>query len=148
MNASTASVVEGIGFRLFNAEADAAFVFHGWLEGYWPHFPGNIVMEKEEWRILYHRVLERILADENVRTIVAHAEGDSNGMLGFACSEPNVCLHWLYVKHPFRRVGIGRALLRQVVDDSGVVPCTHWAPPGPRTIFNLRYQPELLGKYK
>lgn len=139
--------VEGVAFRTFTA-ADEPFVFHAWLEGYWPHFPGNVVMGKPEWQLLYHRVVERILADENVRTIVAHAEGNADGLLGFACSEPTVALHWLYVKHPFRRMGIGRALLREVIDDSGIVPCTHWAPAGPRVTFNLFYQPELLGKYK
>lgn len=126
--------------------ADEPFIFRAWLEGYWPHFPGNLVMRKSEFMERWHRVIERILADPQTRTVVAHVEGKPEALLGFACAAP-VCVHWCYVKQPYRGLGIAQALLAKL---NRPRTCTHWSTSlytretwGP----DWKYAPHLLKEY-
>lgn len=90
--------------------SDEPFVYKAWLTGYWPHFPGRIIISECEFMQRWHRVIERILADKKTRTVVAHVEGEPDALLGFACGS-DACLHWAYVKQAFRRMRIAETML-------------------------------------
>lgn len=53
--------------------------------------------------------IERLLRD-NV-TLVAVATSHPDEILGYVVCKPSEAVHYLYVKAPFRRQGIGKALL-------------------------------------
>jgi GNAT superfamily N-acetyltransferase len=103
---------------------DEPFVYRAWLEGYWPHFPGGVVMAKGEYMQRYHRVIERILADARTRAMVAHVASEPDLLLGFAVGAAD-CLHWCYVKHAFRRLGVARALIAATTPDKA--RCSHYS---------------------
>jgi GNAT superfamily N-acetyltransferase len=127
--------------------ADEPFIFRAWLEGYWPNFPGNLVMRKSEFLERWHRVIERILADPQTRTVVAHVEGKPEALLGFACGCPE-CVHWAYTKQPFRKLGIGGKMLAEfgaALDMIGEGRCSHWFDGMER--LRWPYVPELLRRY-
>lgn len=119
---------------------DEPFIFKAWLEGYWEHFPGRVIVTRDEYMRRYHGVIERILADEQTRTVVAHVEGDADLLLGFACGDGATCFHWAYVKQAFRKQGIGSALLAASVTFAEVMDHFH-----PRA--RHEYDPTLLKEY-
>ena len=128
-------------------KSDEPFIFRAWLEGYWPHFPGRVVMSRGEFMERWHIIIERILADPKTRTVVAHVEGHPDMLLGFACGN-DTCLHWAYVKQAFRQMGIASALLQ-----SSPVSCegnghyiSHWCASLP-PLRHWHYAPELLNEY-
>lgn len=122
---------------------DEPFIFRAWLKGYWPHFPGNVVVSESEFMARWHRVIEKILADPRTRTVVAHVEGEPDSLLGFACGSDR-CLHWAYVKQAFRRMGICWKLT-DGVDAGGSCRVSHWNPHA--TTAGWPYTPELLKEY-
>ena len=68
-------------------------------------------------------VVDRCLTGPRV-VLVAHPEGDEDTILGWTCAELDV-LHYVYVKAPFRRLGIARTLLGRY---KPLTTCTHWTP--------------------
>ena len=119
--------------------SDAGFIYKAWLEGYWPHFPGNVIISKSEFMQRWHGVVEKILADPQTRTVVAHVEGQPDMLLGFACDGAS-CLHWAYVKQAFRKMGIGRGLTAGCFN-----VCSHFAPW--LNEHDFVYDPEPLRRY-
>ena len=133
----------GFSIRPMRSE-DEPFVFRAWLEGYWPHFPGNVVMSKGEFLRRWHTIIERILADRRTKTIVATVEGQPEALLGFACGSAE-CLHWCYVKQAFRGLGIGKAL--QSTADGDSYTASHWSGWLRRNAYGWQYTPDLLKEY-
>ena len=117
---------------------DMPFIFHAWLEGYWPNYCGAVADRKGSWCARWHGVLERILASQDTRTMVAHVDG---ALLGFACGDAR-CLHWVYVKQAFRGLGIASALLSELQPPT---VGSHWAPALARAGWD--YDPRLLREY-
>lgn len=60
------------------------------------------------------------LLDQGSRVIVATQdipEGERR-VMGYSVSEPHIpALHWLYVKRDYRKMGVGKALLRETIRD-------------------------------
>lgn len=124
---------------------DEPFVYRAWLEGYWQHFPGNVVMPKGEFMQRWHMMIERILADRRTVTVVAHIDGEPDILLGFACLMGDLnCglgVHWAYVKQAFRGMGVCSEMLRVPILQTII---SHW--PG-RDREGWHYVPELLKDY-
>lgn len=123
--------------------SDESFIYKAWLEGYWPHFPGNVVMTKSEFLTRWHRVIQRILADPRTKTVVAHIEGKPDSLMGFACGSDR-CLHWAYVKQAFRKLGIGAKCV-EAIFPNWFTMISHW--PGDLGGGAMVYAPELLKDY-
>lgn len=61
-----------------------------------------------------------IVARPGARVVVAVQELPEGGrrVMGYAVAEPRRnCLHWLYVKQAYRRLGVAKALLAEVLKD-------------------------------
>lgn len=80
-----------------------------------------------------HTLATALMKRDGTQVIVACNPKDMDQMLGYVVAEPERrVLHWIYVKHPFRRLGIGRNLVLAafggVGKGFGVLKVTHWTP--------------------
>lgn len=96
--------------RPANSE-DVPFVFNAWLKSF-RNSQFAKPMLNEIFYAEHHKVIEKILNHYDV--IVACNEEDKSQIYGFICAgytENIFTLHYVYVKQPFRKMGIGTALL-------------------------------------
>lgn len=92
--------------------ADEAFIFDSWLRSQWKldareKMPSTIFFAGQRQRI--DRLLPRS------RVIIAYSPADATEALGYVVAEASwktACVHWLYVKSTFRRLGIASRLLQ------------------------------------
>ena len=104
-------------------QTDRPLIFATWLRSYrhgslFPrHIPDPTFFEA------HHNVAEELLRRSSVR--VAHPPGDPEVILGWSCVETlapkgggssPIVVHYVYVKPAFRRAGVARRLLAQVVN--------------------------------
>ena len=90
---------------------DMGFIFSTWLKHYKQHSAITKNISNSVYYAKQHRIIERILARS--LTVVAHPPEQPAVILGYAVLEmarPNI-IHWVYVKGPWRRFGIAKALL-------------------------------------
>lgn len=131
-------------WRLRPADAeDEAFLCHSWLKSFRPsatEVPGVIYHRGQ------HEVIERLLG-RSIVTVACNPEDEAQ-IFGYLVHEkrgPVVVLHYVYVKAPFRRLGLARALLAHV----GAEGChyTHRTPAFARLARALRahFNPYLGG---
>ena len=94
------------------AEPDLGFVFDSWINSYRDaHAAGMIAYE--DWAAVMRQAIERVLARDGCELYVAHHPGEDDGktdLYGWAALEGQL-VHYVYVKRPFRRLGIARGLL-------------------------------------
>lgn len=97
-------------------QADIPFIFSSWLNSY-----RNSIASRHITKTVYfeehHKRIEVVAARSCV--IIAHDKDDPNQIFGWICVEPgNVpIIHYVYVKHPYRKLGIARSLLAEVPCD-------------------------------
>jgi GNAT superfamily N-acetyltransferase len=91
---------------------DESFVFATWLKSHRQSRFASVIPADAYFRG-HHLVIERILARPSVRATVAHPVGERDTILGYSVSEGST-IHWVYVKLPFRGLGIARALLGDI----------------------------------
>jgi len=90
---------------------DIPFITSSWLksfrDGYWARgIPNNIYYYNQ------HKILEQLLPKGIV--LVACNEQDPDQILGYVCAEvvdTALVIHYMYVKHPFRKFGIATKLV-------------------------------------
>lgn len=58
----------------------------------------------------YHALLERLLRTEGLTVTVACLKDDTDVVLGYAVSTGG-CLHYIFVKKAWRKIGLGKSLL-------------------------------------
>lgn len=101
---------EQIRFRPANEE-DISFIFSSWLKSFRnSQFAKNLV--NSVYFTEHHKVIEKIVKSSHV--IVACNEQDTSQIYGWICAQQVdgiFCLHYIYVKHPFRKMGLARALI-------------------------------------
>tara|TARA_R100000005_G_scaffold68197_1_gene36170 strand:- start:248 stop:709 length:462 start_codon:yes stop_codon:yes gene_type:complete len=90
---------------------DLPFLFSSWLKSYRSsHFAEKITntIYFED----HHKIIERII--ENSKVLVACNPSDPSQLYGYSVSgeeDEVLVVHFLYVKHTFRNMGIGKTLL-------------------------------------
>jgi len=85
-------------------ESDRPFVFDQWLESFrLSHAAGPFPMRM--YRPVYTTAINEILARPKVEVLVACSPDDEDELYGFICHEKRRApvVHYLYVKHIFRR---------------------------------------------
>lgn len=107
---------------------DLAFIASSWRRNYDSaentRCPGGIA----EYIETQGAVIDQCLASSNVT--VACPPERTEQILGWCCYRHGPVVHYIYVKPYYRRAGIGRALLKYVVDVSRTVYITHaWRRP-------------------
>ena len=90
---------------------DANFIFNSWLKSYrHSHFSrmiSNTIYYTEQ-----HKILEKLVKE--CKTVVACSEDDPNQLYGYINAgtiDGFLVINYIYVKHSFRNMGIGKALL-------------------------------------
>ena len=128
-------------------EEDRSFIFSSWLKSYrFSHFGEKITntIYFEE----HHKIVERLL--DNSKVLIACNESDPSQLYGYIVVEEEggiLVVHFLYVKHTFRNVGIGKTLLDAVghsTDKASVY--THHTRMADKlsSKYNFVYHPYLL----
>jgi hypothetical protein len=127
------------------SEADVPFIFNSWLKSYRNSSACRSVTNPVYFAF-QHRLIEDLLQHSFVK--VVHAASDSNQLLGYIVygeQEGIKIIHYVYVKHAFRNMGMCKMMLQ----DSGVVGgfYTHETPSGARAAEKLQlvYNPYLAG---
>jgi GNAT superfamily N-acetyltransferase len=93
------------------SEEDIGFIFNSWLKSfrhsYFAKVISNTIYYEEQ-----HKILEALIKASKV--IVACDEKDTSQIYGYAVGDEIdnfLIIHYVYVKHSFRNMGIGKALL-------------------------------------
>lgn len=101
--------------RLGNQER--RFVLDSWLKSYKNSHAAGLI-DAYRWYEVMVPQLELIFARPGVRTLIAHnperPADDYAGLFGFICGEPDSdprFVYYVFIKEPYRRLGIARGLL-------------------------------------
>ena len=135
-----------IRLRAATAE-DVPFIFNSWLKSYRQSlFARNIT--STVYFSEHHKVLENLLRNSTV--IMACDKQDPTTVYGYICAgkvDGVFVLHYVYVKHSFRNLGVGKALLNAFDHDVNTAAVyTHHTRMSERLApkYNLLYHPYLL----
>jgi len=128
-------------------DEDIPFIFNSWLKSYrFSHFGEKIT--NTIYFQDHHKVIERII--KNSKTLIACDPEDSSQLYGYivaAVEEGILVLHFLYVKHTFRNLGIGKTLLDALGHDkSSAAVYTHHTRMADKLAakYNFVYHPYLM----
>ena len=98
-------------------KSDTSFIFSSWLKSY-----RNSAFARNISNTIYfsehHDIIENLLACSDV--VVACNKNDQSQIYGYIVASKindKLTVHYIYVKHPFRRMGIGRYLLTSIRQD-------------------------------
>lgn len=98
-------------------ESDRSFLFSTWLLGLYHGNDWFKEIDKTVYFKVYKAVVEGIIAHSRVD--VACLPDDEDVVLGYVVYSGNT-LHWIFVKKPWRKLGIAKKLMPQ-----GITTCTH-----------------------
>ena len=94
--------------------ADHPFVGASWLKCLWKNSPFAKGVAHDTFFAHHKPLVERALVRASV--LVAHPHGDPDTIVGYlvheAAADGRACVQWVYVRAPWRRVGIARRLLQ------------------------------------
>lgn len=128
-------------------QEDVNFIFSSWLKSYkYSHFARDII--KTIYYSEHHKVIENCL--QKYETLIACSVDDPTQIYGFinAGREEGIfCVNYVYIKHAFRNLGIGKALVNSFDHDfqtASVV--THTSKVVDRLLakYNMIYHPYIL----
>lgn len=108
--------------------SDENFIYSSWLKSFRPS-ASNAQIRKD----IYFRNQSGVIRDILSRShgMVAADREDSSHLFGYVIAEflrESTVVHYVYVKHPFRRLGIGRFLIQAVLGaspDDVLLVCSH-----------------------
>lgn len=125
-------------------ESDIGFIFNSWLKSYrnsgFARFISNTIYFTE-----HHKLIEKLILNNKV--IVACNTEDPNQLFGYICGghiDGIFACHYVYVKHTYRNMGLGKELLKQFNHDPSVAAVyTHHTRIADRLAprYNLVYHP-------
>lgn len=128
---------------------DEPFIYSAWLKSVrndshvYACVPDKVFYEG------HHSVIERLLKSRDTEVTLACLLDDSAVLIGFAITDmTHGTMHFVYVKSPFRRMGVATGLLKTAGADPRKGVCTHWTKflsQYQRTLWpGLVYNPYLL----
>ena len=143
---------ESLPIRIRKAnQEDVNFIFNSWLKSY-----RNSLFAKPLNNTVYftehHKVLERIA--KTCEIIIACSKEDPNQVYGYFCAERIegiFVLHYVYVKHTYRNMGIAKLLLSTFNKKDDEAGCyTHHTRIAEKLAakYSLIYHPYLLIQQK
>lgn len=98
-------------------EEDISFIFNSWLKSYRTSFFARDITSTVYYTE-HHKTVEHIAKNNNI--IIACNENDPTQIYGYICAgqvDGILAIHYIYVKHTFRNLGIGKALLNAFEHD-------------------------------
>ena len=131
-------------------QEDVSFVFNSWLKS----FRTGIMCSRVENSIYFsehHKLIERLIRRSKVTMAVDPKEpGNILGYIVYEHIDGVFVLHFLYVKHTFRNMGIGRQLCNSTGHNFETAGCaSHMTNVGQKLQhrYNLVYHPYTLINY-
>lgn len=104
-------------------EADWAMVADAWANSHRASSRATKLSDPACFFRHHHRIIDSVLKDPRTEVRIAAPPDDDFTVYGFAVLQPGL-VHMVYVKKPFRRLGLARKLLAGVrLDDSTF---TYW----------------------
>ncbi len=94
---------------------ELCLVYDAWATSFRKSPWAGCVLNRD-WDTTSRATIGEIL-DRGARILVAVQDIDESTrrVMGYAVYEPDInCLHWLYVKRTYRKLGVGKALLAQL----------------------------------
>lgn len=127
-------------------EEDISMIFNSWLKSYRTSlFAKNIA--NSVYFLNHHKIIEKLLKSSIV--LVACNDKDASQIYGWACAQEVdgiFCLHYVYVKQPFREIGMARLLINafgRAEDVAGIYSHHTRAFEQMADKFNLIYHPYI-----
>ena len=100
--------------------SDIKLVMDAWIKGF-RNSPYAGCVTNDRWHETQANTIEQLLArGAKLEVLCSVAKPDQ--IVGFVCWESvkgGLCVHYLYIKDPFRRTGLGSALLNHVEAQHG-----------------------------
>jgi GNAT superfamily N-acetyltransferase len=107
---------------------DVPFILHSWLKRYRDAVHPRLISDRAYYEV-QHAVIRKILEAPGLKISVACDKEDENHIYGYCVGEQLAdgwtIVHWTYVKGPFRRFGIGKKLVSDIVGDVEKVHYSH-----------------------
>jgi len=127
-------------------QEDVGFIFNSWLKSYkYSLFARNIT--NTIFFAEHHKVIEDLLKKN--QTVIACNADDPSQIFGFISAghvDGILCVNYIYVKQPFRNLGIGKALLNAFEHDPTIAAVyTHHTRMSEKLAakYNMVYHPYL-----
>lgn len=108
---------------------DSAFIYNSWLKSY-----RNSDFAKSQCNTVYYDNHKEVLTALLTRSLVVVAcnPGDENHVFGYLVYEElagnNTIVHYVYVKHTYRRSGIAKQMLDTVRKSKNPILVSHLTP--------------------
>lgn len=99
-------------------ESDHAFIFSTWLRCYKHESAFAKPIAPKVFFARHHKVVERILAYKETRILVCSPKDDDHTILGYLVytdAKPKPVVQFCYVKMPFRKLGVAKALWNEAL---------------------------------
>lgn len=94
-------------------DTDRDFIRSSWSASYKQAYAGGMIHE-DDWSTCMHKQIDRVMARDGVRTIVAFENTASTFVYGFICGDTrnteSPVIFYTYVKAPYRKAGYARGL--------------------------------------
>ena len=95
-------------------DQDVSFVFNSWLKSF-RQAPAMANISNTVYFKEAHAQIEKVIQSPGCRAVVAcdPSPGSENVIYGYGVGEivdSEFIIHWIYVKHPFRGFGVGKAI--------------------------------------
>lgn len=123
---------------------DLDFIYATWLKSYRHNSQFAKKLTNEVFFEMHHKVIDAFIVRGGL-VCVAHPKGEPDVILGYICTEPTLPLvQYIYVKKPFRKMGIAKALYKTAQEPTMF---THWTSDTDwitKKLTNLIYNPYLL----
>lgn len=125
-------------------KADESFYYSSWLKSF---RDASLVsgISNTVYYSRFHDLIENLLNDPLTAVVVACSPDDPEQIFGYCVAtiaDTGNVLHWVYIKHPFRKFGIARDMVGKV---SPVVHTTKARPSA--ALGNSVYDPFALLKF-
>ena len=112
--------------RATDAE-DSSFIFNSWLKSY-----RNSDFAKAQCNAVYfenHKQIIHSILERSLMVVVCNPEDDSH-MFGYIIYEKlagnNLLVHYLYIKHTYRRMKLAKALIDHVKSSDNPILSSHY----------------------
>lgn len=123
---------------------DLDFIYATWLKSYRHSSQFAKKLTNAIFFDMHHKVIDGFIARGGLVSI-AHPKGEPDVILGYICTEPDLpVLQYIYVKKPFRKMGIAKTLYKTSKEPSLF---THWTTDTDwivKKLTTLTYNPYLL----
>ena len=93
--------------------SDKNFIYRSWLQSYKHDSPMTVFIGRDFFFKIQQKIVDTIFSRDDTKTIIACDENDEEIIFGFLVYQPKI-IHYVYVKEPFRKLGIATTLLKEL----------------------------------